>query len=165
MALRVTEFTFLEQFASRYGIPVPRHIPGTAKIAEIRNTIEEWGGEAIVKPDIISGERGRAGSVVRVTNIQEAVREIKRISSLEIKGKMPRIAYLVEISFILEAIKIYVEEGEGTFIFIDECKRRAGNLFGGESHPLRQSPNQGRLPRTQLPFEGNDIPRDQHCSQ
>lgn len=97
MALRVTEFTFLEQFASRYGIPVPRHIPGTAKIAEVRNTIEEWGGEAIVKPDIISGERGRAGSVVRVTNIQEAVREIKRISSLEIKGKMPRIAYLVEI--------------------------------------------------------------------
>ena len=96
MALRVTELTFLEQFASRYGIPVPRHVPGTAQIAEIRKTIEKWGGEAIVKPDIISGERGKAGSVVTVSNIQDAVREIKRVSSHEINGKMPRTAYLVE---------------------------------------------------------------------
>ncbi len=96
MALRVTELTFLEQFASRYGIPVPRHVPVTAQIAEIRKTIEKWGGEAIVKPDIISGERGKSGSVVTVSNIQDAVREIKRVSSLEINGKMPRTAYLVE---------------------------------------------------------------------
>ncbi|NIQ18100.1 MAG: hypothetical protein GTN43_04805, partial [Candidatus Aenigmarchaeota archaeon] len=96
MSLRITEFTFLEHFASRYGIPVPRHIPGTAGIAEIRKSIEEWGGEAIVKPDILSGERAKAGSVVEVKNIQDALREIKRISSLDINGRMPRIAYLVQ---------------------------------------------------------------------
>jgi succinyl-CoA synthetase beta subunit len=96
MSLRITEFTFLEHFASRYGIPVPRHISGTAGIAEIRKNIEEWGGEAIVKPDILSGERGKAGSVVEVKNIQDALKEIKRISSLEINGRMPRIAYLVQ---------------------------------------------------------------------
>jgi succinyl-CoA synthetase beta subunit len=75
---------------------VPRHISGTAGIAEIRKNIEEWGGEAIVKPDILSGERGKAGSVVEVKNIQDALKEIKRISSLEINGRMPRIAYLVQ---------------------------------------------------------------------
>ena len=48
MALKVTEFTFLEHYAPRYGLPVPRHLAGTAKIAEVKNAIEEWGGEAIV---------------------------------------------------------------------------------------------------------------------
>ena len=96
MALKVTELTFLEYYAPRYGIPVPRHIPGTVETHEIKKAIEEWGGEAIVKPDVLSGERGHAGSVVPVGNIHEALREVKRVSSMEIKGRMPRIAYLVE---------------------------------------------------------------------
>ena len=66
MVLRVTEFTFLEYFAARYGIPVPRHLAGTAEIVKIKKTIEEWGGEALVKPDVMSGERGKAGTVVLV---------------------------------------------------------------------------------------------------
>ena len=97
MALTITEFTFLEYFASRYGIPVPRHIAGTADIAEIKNTFEKWGGEAVVKPDVLSGRRGKTGAVVHVKNIQNALREIKRVSGIEIEGKMPRIAYLVEM--------------------------------------------------------------------
>jgi succinyl-CoA synthetase beta subunit len=97
MAFTITEFTFLEYFASRYGIPVPRHITGTADIAKIKSTFEEWGGEAIVKPDVMSGRRGKAGAVVHVKNIHNALREIKRVSGIEIEGKMPRIAYLVEM--------------------------------------------------------------------
>lgn len=96
MALRIAEYTFLEYFASRYGIPVPRHIAGTAEIAEIKKSIEEWGGEAVVKPDVMAGKRGEAGSVVTVKGVQEALREIKRISSVEVNGKIPRIAYIVE---------------------------------------------------------------------
>lgn len=97
MAFRVTEFTFLEYFAFRYGIPVPRHVSGAADIAEIKKTFEEWGGEAIVKPDVMSGRRGKAGAIVHVKNIHNALREIKRVSGIEIDGKMPRIAYLVEM--------------------------------------------------------------------
>lgn len=96
MALKVTELTFLEHFSSRYGIPVPRYIPGTAKRAEIKSTLEEWGGEAIVKPDVLTGKRGKAGSVVLVKNVNEALKELKRVSITEINGEMPRIAYLVE---------------------------------------------------------------------
>ncbi len=97
MAFGVTEFTFLEYFASRYGIPVPRHIAGTADIAGIKKVFEEWGQEAVVKPDVMSGRRGKAGAIVHVKNIHNVLREIKRVSGIEVEGKMPRIAYLVEM--------------------------------------------------------------------
>ena len=96
MPRSVTEFTFLKYFASSYGIPAPRYLAGTAELAEIKQTLHGWGDEALVKPDVISGRRGKAGLVVPVSNIQEAIREIKRISGLEIDGQMTRIAYLVE---------------------------------------------------------------------
>ena len=94
--IRVTEFSFLEQFASRYGIPVPRHIEGNARHADLKQALDDWGGQAIVKPDVLTGKRGKAGAIVTVTDLQEAIREVKRISSTEINGKMPRTAYLVE---------------------------------------------------------------------
>ncbi len=92
----VTELTFLEHFARRYGIPVPRYVSGTAEIGDIKAAFESWGGQAIVKPDILTTGRGKAGAVVAVENIHDALREIKRVSSLEINGKMPRTAYIVE---------------------------------------------------------------------
>ena len=97
MSLKITEFTFLEYFAPRYNIPCPRHISGEAKLATIKKTIESWGGKAIVKPDVLIGKRGRAGVVSIVENIHDTVKEIKRISSTEVNGKMPRIAYLEEV--------------------------------------------------------------------
>ncbi len=96
MGLKVTELTFLEYFAKRYDIPVPRHLVGTAEQAEIKKTLEKWGGEAIVKPDVLTGKRGKVGAIVKIQNAGEALKEIKRISSLEINGNMTRIAYLVE---------------------------------------------------------------------
>lgn len=96
MANKVTELTFLDKFAKRYGIPVPRHIEGTASLGVIKKALEEWGGEAIVKPDVLTGGRGKAGAIVIVSNIQDAITQIKRISSTEVNGKMPRVAYLVE---------------------------------------------------------------------
>ncbi len=94
--MKVTEFCFLEYFAERYNIPVPRHIDGSAERSEIKRTIEEWGGKAVVKPDILTGKRGKAGAVVVVNNVQDAIREIKRLSSIEINGRISRSAYLVE---------------------------------------------------------------------
>lgn len=96
MSNKVTELTFLNKFAKRYGIPVARHIEGTAPLSDIKKALEEWGGEAIVKPDVLAGKRGKAGAVVTVNNIQDAIVQIKKISSTEISGKMPRTAYLVE---------------------------------------------------------------------
>ena len=96
MTIRVTEFSFLEQFAPRYGIQVPRYIEGNAKRADLKQAIDDWGGEALVKPDVLTGKRGKAGAIVTVTEVQAAIREIKRISNTEVNGKIPRTAYLVE---------------------------------------------------------------------
>jgi len=96
MSIRITELTFLDHFANRYGIPVPRHITEAAGPHEIRKALEDWGGEAIVKPDILAGSRGKAGAVETVGNIQEAIAAIKRIGSTKVNGKMPRMSFMVE---------------------------------------------------------------------
>jgi succinyl-CoA synthetase beta subunit len=97
MAIRVSELTFMEQFAPRYGIPVPRHIEGSANRAELKKALSEWGGKALVKPDVLSGKRAKAGLVTLIDNVPDAIRQMKRIGSTEIDGKMPRTAYLVEV--------------------------------------------------------------------
>jgi len=96
MAIQVTEYIFLESFAKRYNIPAPRFIDGSAERSEIKKALEEWGGEALVKPDILTGKRGKAGAIITVKNVQDAIKQIKRVSSMEINGKIPRTAYLVE---------------------------------------------------------------------
>lgn len=96
MSFKITELTFLKYFAERYGIPVPRFISGNTEIGVLKKTLEDWGSTGIVKPDIITTGRGKAGAVVEVKNSHDALREIKRLSSLEINGKMPRTAYMVE---------------------------------------------------------------------
>lgn len=96
MAIRVAELTFLKHLAGRYGIPTPRYIEGTAGFSEIKKALESWGGEAIVKPDVLAGKRGKAGAIVTVNNVKDAITQLKKISSTEVNGKMPRTAYLVE---------------------------------------------------------------------
>ncbi|MCX7038645.1 MAG: hypothetical protein NT005_05895, partial [Spirochaetes bacterium] len=96
MSIKVMEYTFLEHFSKRYGIPAPRYLPGTASHTEIKAALTAWGGQALVKPDVLTGRRGKAGSVVVVRSVQEALREMKRVSSQEVEGKTPRMAYMVE---------------------------------------------------------------------
>ena len=96
MAIKITELTFLNKFARRYGMPVPRHIDGTAPLGDIKKALDEWGGEALVKPDVLAGKRGKSGAVVPVNNIQDTIAQIKRISGTEVNGKLPRTAYIVE---------------------------------------------------------------------
>jgi len=97
MSLKATELTFLGHIAPRYGIPVPRHITGVAEPSELKAAIESWGGKALVKPDILSGSRGKSGMITPVDNVNEALREIKRISGMETDGNVPRLAYLEEV--------------------------------------------------------------------
>ena len=97
MAQKITEYTFIRNFAPRYKIPVPRHLSENSTISEIRRSLEMWGGAALVKPDILAGKRGKAGAVAVVRNAQEAVKELNRISGIEISGSLPRGSYMVEM--------------------------------------------------------------------
>lgn len=105
MSIKVAELTFLEHLSERYGIPTPRFLPGTATRAEIKEALEAWGGQALVKPDVLTGRRGKAGSVVVVRSVPDALRELKRVAGQEVQGRMPRLAYLVE--YIPAQLEVY----------------------------------------------------------
>ncbi len=96
MTITINELIFLKQLAERYNIPVPRYIEADASRADIKQALHEWGGEAIVKPDIMTGKRGKTGAILRVKDLQDAIVTLKHVSNLEINGKIPRTAYLVE---------------------------------------------------------------------
>ncbi len=97
MPVEITELTFLEQLAERHRIPVPEHVAGDAPARRLREALERWGGEAIIKPDVLAGKRGRSGAVKKVADFVEAQRAIKRIGGMEIGGRLPRGAYAVQV--------------------------------------------------------------------
>lgn len=97
MPAEITELTFLEQLAGRFGLPVPEFLPGDASNRELREALERWGGEALIKPDILAGKRGKAGGVRRVSDFIEAQRVMKQVGSLEIGGRLARQAYAVQL--------------------------------------------------------------------
>ncbi len=96
MPARITELTFLEHLAPGFNMAVPRYLTAEASAAEVRNAMKQWGGKALVKPDVLSGRRGKAGAVREVTDHVEAEKELKRVQGLEVNGHLPRTAYLVE---------------------------------------------------------------------
>ena len=96
MAVPITELPFLEELAPRFHLPVPEHLSGEASGARIRQMIERWSGKALVKPDVPAGRRGKAGAIRQVSDYLEAQKELKRVQGLDIGGRLPRTAYLVQ---------------------------------------------------------------------
>jgi succinyl-CoA synthetase beta subunit len=71
------------------GIPVTRH--GFAKTAdEARRIAEQIGGPVVVKSQVLSGGRMKAGGVKFADTPEEAARHAEHILDLEIGGHMPR---------------------------------------------------------------------------
>ncbi len=96
MAAKIGELTFLEHLAGRFNMPVPEHLTEEAGGAEIREALKRWKGRGLVKPDVLSGKRGKAGLIREVHDYAEAQREFRRVQSSEVNGKIPRGAYLVQ---------------------------------------------------------------------
>jgi len=49
----------------------------------------------VVKPDVLTGRRGKAGVVREVSDYVQAQRELKRVQAVEVDGRLPRTAYMV----------------------------------------------------------------------
>lgn len=80
----------------RYGIPVPRsELSMTAE--EAAASAEEVGFPAVVKAQVLSGGRGKAGGIATVQTRTEARREAERVLKLRVSGELTR-ALLVEES-------------------------------------------------------------------
>ena len=96
MSVQVTELTFLEHLARKYGLPVPEHLGADASRSEIREAIQRWGGKGVVKPDVLAGKRGKAGLVAVVEEAQDALRLLRAAAGAEVDGHHARTAYLVQ---------------------------------------------------------------------
>ena len=105
MPPKATELTFLEHLADRFNIPVPEHLTAEASGADIREAMKRWGSKALVKPDVLTGKRGKAGVVRKVSDYVEAQRELKLIQGTEISGHLARTAYLVQ--FVPAQAEVY----------------------------------------------------------
>jgi len=105
MSVKMMELAFLKHLAPRFHIPVPEYLTADASGAEIRDALTRWGGQALVKPDVLSGRRGKAGAVRLVSDYAEAQRELKRVQGQEVNGHVPRTAYLVQ--FLPADLEVY----------------------------------------------------------
>lgn len=105
MSAQITELAFLENVAPRFNLPVPEHLTAEASGATIREALKRWGGKAIVKTDVMTGKRGKAGGVKLVKDYVGAQKELKRVQGMEIQGLIPRTAYMTQ--FIESEIEIY----------------------------------------------------------
>ncbi|HLH64755.1 MAG TPA: ATP-grasp domain-containing protein [Solirubrobacteraceae bacterium] len=75
--------------AARAGIPVTRHrLARTAQ--EARAVAEEIGGPVVIKSQVLSGGRMKAGGVRFADTPQQAACEAEEVLALEIGGQLPR---------------------------------------------------------------------------
>jgi succinyl-CoA synthetase beta subunit len=105
MSVQITELTFLEHLAPRFHLPTPEYLGSEAGGAQIRKALDRWGNKAIIKPDVLSGKRGKAGVVQVVEDYVDAQHQFKQVQSVEVNGHLPRTAYLVQ--YIPSEMEIY----------------------------------------------------------
>jgi len=105
MSVQVTELVFLEHLARKFDIPVPEHLEMDASRAEIRAALNRWSGKGVVKPDMLTGKRGKAGVITVVDDAQDAIRAMRSAAAAQVEGHGARTAYLVE--YIPAELEVY----------------------------------------------------------
>ncbi|WP_298177156.1 ADP-forming succinate--CoA ligase subunit beta [Saccharomonospora sp.] len=94
------EYQAKELFAA-HGVPV---LPGSvvSEAEEARRAAEEIGGQVVVKAQVKTGGRGKAGGVKLAADPAEAVEKARAILGLDIKGHVTRRVLVTEASEIAE---------------------------------------------------------------
>ena len=83
--MKIHEYQAKKLFAA-YGIPVEKHLLCETP-TEIRTAFKELGNKtAVVKAQVLTGGRGKAGGVKLVHNEEEAFKQASAILNMEIKG-------------------------------------------------------------------------------
>lgn len=83
--MKIHEYQAKKLFAA-YGIPVEKHLLCETP-TEVRTAFKELGGRtAVVKAQVLTGGRGKAGGVKLVHNEEEAFKQATAILNMEIKG-------------------------------------------------------------------------------
>ncbi len=110
--MKLYEFMGKELFAS-YGIPTPegRVAKNPAEAAEAAEQI----GSVVIKSQVLTGKRGKAGGIAFVDNPQEAGKEAERILDMEIGG--------FKVEHLLIESKLQIDQEYYLAITIDNSLR------------------------------------------
>ena len=95
MSARIGELTFLEVLAPRFKIPIPEFVVEPVRQSEVKQQLGAW-GSGIVKPDVLAGKRGKAGTVRKVDDYRNAMQILKKVAATVVSGQQPRTAYMVQ---------------------------------------------------------------------
>ncbi len=116
--VRLFEFQGKDLFRS-YGIPVPDSAV-VRDLAELDAALDKLGLPVVVKSQVLSGGRGKAGGVVTASSKQEAQKEASRIMELEIAGEKPSCLLLEKATPRREEmyLSIAVDRGRRTYVVI-----------------------------------------------
>ncbi len=96
MSIKVGELGLLQELAGRFNIPVPDFIVEPVAQSVVHEKLDRW-KKGIIKPDVLTGKRGKAGVIRTVTDYHEAVRMLKQVAATEVSGQQPRTAYMVQM--------------------------------------------------------------------
>jgi len=142
--MRLFEYEGKELF-SRYGIPVPR-----SKLAgdesQALSAVGEIGLPAVMKAQVLSGGRGKAGGVVLVRTKDEAKKAAGRLLALKVGGEPTRALLVEEVSEHGEEMYVSVSLNRGRREFVALASRSGGTEV--ESQP------EGAMVEVPVPLEG-----------
>ena len=88
-----------KQLFKRFGIPVSEGKPAKTP-EEARAAAEELGGQVVVKAQVLTGGRGKAGGIKLADDPTDAVEKAKQILGLDIRGHVVRTLWIESASEI-----------------------------------------------------------------
>ena len=91
-----------KQLFGRNGVPVPPPGAVCRTVEEVRAAAEELGPVTVVKAQVKTGGRGKAGGVKVATSVAAAVEHAETIFGLDIKGHVVNVVYVEPASDIAE---------------------------------------------------------------
>ena len=122
--MKIHEYQAKEIF-SKYGIPVERHTLCRTAAGVIAAYRRMGTDRVVIKAQVLTGGRGKAGGVKLVNNTEDAYQEAKNILGMSIKG-LP-----VNQVLVSEAVDIAAE-----YYVSYTIDRRSSPSNTGENHPI-----------------------------
>lgn len=142
--MRLFEYEGKELF-TKYGIPVPRS-KLVQKESQVSPAVDEIGLPAVVKAQVLSGGRGKAGGVVLVRTKDEAMREAERVLAIKVGGEPTRALLVEEAMEHGEEMYLSVSLNRGRREFVALATRSGGTEV--------ESKARGAMAELAVPLEG-----------
>ena len=122
--MRLLEYQGKELFR-QYDIPTPKSTLVTS-VAEARELSSKFEFPVVLKSQVASGGRGKAGAIVKCKTPGEVIKNFERLMSKEVKGELPRsILFEQTVNVRKELyISLFLNRSKRTYSFI--CSGEGG---------------------------------------